>query len=92
MNIKKTILFIIPKLGSGGAERVIANLCQRLEDFEKYVVIFEKEIKYEVKANIIHIPLLPSFTIRIMEPANYYNLFTKHNQEKIILTFHNHIH
>ena len=60
MNIKKTILFIIPKLGSGGAERVIANLCQRLEDFEKYVVIFEKEIKYEVKANIIHIPLLPS--------------------------------
>jgi glycosyltransferase involved in cell wall biosynthesis len=24
-----------------------------------------------------------------MEPANYYNLFTKHNQEKIILTFHN---
>jgi len=52
MNKKKTILFIIPKLGSGGAERVIANLCQRLEDFEKYVVIFEKEIKYEVKANI----------------------------------------
>jgi len=25
-----------------------------------------------------------------MEPANYYNLFTKINQEKIILTFHNH--
>ena len=117
MNKKKTLLFIIPKLGSGGAERVIANLCQSLEDFEKYVVIFEKEIKYEVKANIIRIPLLSSknllfrilnfliiklrlknfkkkiktsFTISLMEPANYYNLFTKLNQEKIILTFHNH--
>jgi glycosyltransferase involved in cell wall biosynthesis len=117
MNKKKTLLFIIPKLGSGGAERVIANLCQILEDFEKYVIVFEKETKYEVKANIIHIPLLPSknllfrilnfliiklrlkkfkkkiktsFTISIMEPTNYYNLFTKHNQEKIILTFHNH--
>jgi len=115
MNKKKTLLFIIPKLGSGGAERVIANLCQSLEDFEKYVVIFEKEIKYEVKANIIRIPLLPSknllfrilnfliiklrlknfkkkiktsFTISFMEPANYYNIFTEHNQEKIILTFH----
>jgi glycosyltransferase involved in cell wall biosynthesis len=116
MNKKKTLLFIIPKLGSGGAERVIANLCQSLEDFEKYVAIFEKEIKYEVKANIIHIPLLPSknllfrvlnfliiklrlknfkkkiktsFTISFMEPANYYNLFTRQDQEKIILTFHN---
>ena len=115
MNKKKTLLVIIPKLGSGGAERVIANLCQSLEDFEKYVVIFEKEIKYEVKANIIRIPLLPSknllfrilnfliiklrlknfkkkiktsFTISFMEPANYYNIFTEHNQEKIILTFH----
>ena len=116
MNKKKTLLFIIPNLGGGGAERVIANLCQSLEDFEKYVVIFEKEIKYEVKANIIHIPLLPSknllfrilnfltiklrlknfkkkiktsFTISFLEPANYYNLFTKHNQEKIILSFRN---
>jgi hypothetical protein len=36
---KKEVMFITPHLGSGGAERVVANLCNGLTDYEKIVLI-----------------------------------------------------
>jgi glycosyltransferase involved in cell wall biosynthesis len=52
---KKKVMFIIPHLGSGGAERVVANLCNGLADYERIVLIFENIIKYNVDARIISI-------------------------------------
>jgi glycosyltransferase involved in cell wall biosynthesis len=52
---KKKVMFIIPQLGSGGAERVVANLCKGLADYERIVLIFENIIKYNVDARIISI-------------------------------------
>jgi len=52
---KKKVMFIIPHLGSGGAERVVVNLCNGLPDYEKIVLIFENIIKHNVDAQIISI-------------------------------------
>jgi len=52
---KKKVMFIIPHLGSGGAERVVANLCNGLADYERIVLIFENIIKHNVEAWIISI-------------------------------------
>jgi len=52
---KKKVMFIIPHLGSGGAERVVANLCNGLADYERIVLIFENIIKHNVDARIISI-------------------------------------
>jgi len=54
-NESKKIMFIIPHLGSGGAERVVANLSKIFDNYKKTVVIFQNVIKYEVNANIISI-------------------------------------
>jgi hypothetical protein len=55
---KNKVMFIIPylgSLGSSGAERVVANLCNGLVDHERIVLIFENIIKYNVEAQIISI-------------------------------------
>jgi len=52
---KKKVMFIIPHLGSGGAQRVVANLCNGLADYERIVLIFENIIKHNVDAQIISI-------------------------------------
>jgi hypothetical protein len=52
---KKKVMFIIPHLGIGGAERVVANLCNGLADYERIVLIFENIIKHNVDAQIISI-------------------------------------
>jgi hypothetical protein len=57
---KEKVMFIIPNLGSGGAERVVVNLCKGLTDYEKVVLIFEEVIKQDVEANIISINSPPS--------------------------------
>ena len=49
------VMFIIPHLGSGGAQRVVANLCNGLVDYERIVLIFENIIKHNVEARIISI-------------------------------------
>jgi Glycosyltransferase len=63
---KKKVMFIIPHLGSGGAERVVVNLCNGLADYERIVLIFENIIKYKVEA----------WTISINSPATQ-SLFKK---------------
>jgi len=52
---KKKVMFIIPHLGSGMAERVVANLCNGLVDYERIVLIFENITKYNVEVQIISI-------------------------------------
>jgi glycosyltransferase involved in cell wall biosynthesis len=52
---KKKVMFIIPHLGSGGAERVVANLCKYLSDYEKVILVFENIIKQDVNVQIISI-------------------------------------
>jgi len=54
MNQKK-VIFMIPHLGSGGAERVVVNLCNGLADYERVVLIFENLIKHKLEAQIISI-------------------------------------
>lgn len=63
---KKKVMFIIPHLGSGGAERVVVNLCNGLTDYERIVLIFENIIKHKVEA----------WTISINSPATQ-SLFKK---------------
>jgi hypothetical protein len=49
---KKKVMFIIPHLGSGGAESVVANLCKGLVDYGKIVLIFEEVIRQGLEACI----------------------------------------
>ena len=106
------ILFLIKVLAGGGAERVLVNLCKGLKDYDKRLVIFKKEKKYEVdvKEILISAPFLinfvkflvrlyklkkikktlnPTCTISFLEPANFYNVLSKTQKEKIILSFRN---
>ena len=114
---KKKVMFIIPHLGSGGAERVVANLCNGLADYERIVLIFENIIKYNVEAQVISInspasqsllrkllnfPIRylkikrikketnPNFTVSFLEPANLFNVLTKMDNQKTILSFCSH--
>jgi glycosyltransferase involved in cell wall biosynthesis len=68
------VMFIIPHLGSGGAERVVANLCNGLADYERIVLIFENIIKHNVEAQIISInsPATQSLFKKLFNfPARY---------------------
>ncbi|WP_287568351.1 glycosyltransferase [Thermodesulfobacterium sp.] len=46
------MVFLVSHLGSGGAERVVANLSHGIKDYENYIVIFEKVVKQEVNGEI----------------------------------------
>lgn len=48
----KRLVFLVSHLGSGGAERVVANLSHGIKDYENYIVIFEKVVKQEVNGEI----------------------------------------
>jgi len=50
-NEKIKLLFIIPNLAGGGAERVCVNICKGLKNYENYkiyLVLFQKILKYEI--------------------------------------------
>jgi glycosyltransferase involved in cell wall biosynthesis len=114
---KKKVMFIISHLGSGGAERVVANLCKGLSDYEKVVLVFESVIKQNINAKIISIEspasqnlikklfnfpvrflkikkikknINPDFAISFLEPANLFNVLTKKDNQKTILSFRAH--
>jgi len=48
---KKKILFVIPSLSGGGAERVVVNLINFLDEekYEKWLVLFESKLDYKEK-------------------------------------------
>jgi len=76
MNQKK-LMFIIPHLGSGGAERVVVNLCKGFSDYERTVLIFENIIKYDVEARIISInsPASQSLFKKLLNfPTRYFKI------------------
>jgi glycosyltransferase involved in cell wall biosynthesis len=111
---KKRVIFIIPHLGSGGAERVAANLCKGLSDYEKVILVFENIIKQDVNVQIISInspasqglirkmfnfphrylkikkikkDINPDFAVSFLEPANLFNILTKQDNKKTVLSF-----
>ena len=74
---KKKVMFIIPHLGSGGAERVVANLCSGLVDYERIVLIFENIIKHNVEARIISLnsPASQSLFKKLLNfPIRYFKI------------------
>ncbi len=74
---KKKVMFIIPHLGSGGAERVVANLCNGLVDYERIVLIFENIIKHNVEAGIISLnsPASQSLFKKLLNfPIRYFKI------------------
>ena len=53
---RKTLLFIIPSLSSGGAEKTVANLSEILKDkYNIKIIIFNHEIKYNVNVPVLSI-------------------------------------
>ena len=73
------LMFIIPHLGGGGAERVVVNLCNGFKDYEKHIVIFENKISYEVEANIISInsPASQNIVMKLLNFVKRFNALTK---------------
>jgi glycosyltransferase involved in cell wall biosynthesis len=74
---KKKVMFIIPHLGSGGAERVVVNLCNGLADHERIVLIFENVIKHNVDARIISLnsPASQSLFKKLLNfPIRYFKI------------------
>ncbi len=74
---KKKVMFIIPHLGSGGAERVVTNLCNGLADYERIVLIFENIIKHNVEARIISLnsPASQSLFKKLLNfPIRYFKI------------------
>lgn len=55
--MKKNLMFIIPQLIGGGAEKTVANLSKSLiKKYNVYIVIFyESEKKYEYSGELIHL-------------------------------------
>jgi hypothetical protein len=46
---KKKVIFIIPHIGSRGAEYIATNLCKSLSDYEKIVLIFGEVIRQDLE-------------------------------------------
>ncbi len=49
---KKKVIFMIPHIGSRGAECIATNSCRSLSDYEKIVPIFEEVIRQYLEACI----------------------------------------
>lgn len=49
------LLFIIPSLSKGGAERVLSVLLQYMREFSKDIIIFENKIDYHIEGTLINI-------------------------------------
>lgn len=66
-NIPLNIVFVIPALGGGGAERVVLNLCRGLQQYENaqcHIVCFSAKREYAVPPDIdVRICPLPPKTL-----------------------------
>lgn len=56
--MKKNIMFILPSLCGGGAEKTVANLSKKLiEDFNVYIIVFrDTKIKYSYEGKLVFLP------------------------------------
>ena len=53
---KKRLIFIIPSLAKGGAERVVATLSKALiHDFEIFILIYHEPVKYDICGKLINL-------------------------------------
>lgn len=75
----KNILFIVPDLSKGGAQRVVARLSKELANENNiYIVIFENNVSYEYKGELI---LLPRYNNRIVNNLSRYKKIRKIKKE-----------
>ena len=72
----KKLLFIIPTLAKGGAERVLAVLSNHLNGYKKDIVVFENKIDYEVDGNIINLDIPASESI-LIKIKNFFKRWKK---------------
>jgi len=73
----RKLMFLIPHLGSGGAERVLKNLTDGLRDYENYIVLFENVVKYNVNGElvILNSPASKNFVKKLINlPIRYYKI------------------
>ncbi len=54
MTDRKKIVFVIPNMEGGGAERTVSNLlkCLDRDKGELYLVLYEKKVKYDIPADV----------------------------------------
>jgi len=70
-------MFLIPHLGSGGAERVLKNLTDGFKECENYVVLFENVVKHNVNGELIILnsPASKSFVKKLINfPIRCYKI------------------
>ncbi|WP_029551356.1 glycosyltransferase [Thermocrinis jamiesonii] len=73
----RKLMFLIPHLGSGGAERVLKNLTDGLRDYENYIVLFENVVKYNVNGElvILNSPASKNLVKKLINlPIRYYKI------------------
>lgn len=90
----KTILFLIPSLGGGGAERVLVNLVNNL-DKTKYEITVQTLFDVGVNRNYLdkHIKYIPGFckqfqgntkVLKILSPNSLYRLLLKKRYDIVV--------
>jgi glycosyltransferase involved in cell wall biosynthesis len=93
MNPKKRILFILPSLKAGGAERVISFISQRLnsEEFEAKLIVlgFEKDAVYKV--DNIEVEFLNKSRLISAIPILFLKLFKENKKPVIVLGSISHV-
>lgn len=91
---KKSLLFLIPSLGGGGAERVLANLVNNL-DKEKYDItvqtLFDVGVNRQfLQSHITYIPGLPwqipgnTKLLKLVSPERLYRMLVKKEYDVVI--------
>lgn len=90
----KTILFLIPSLGGGGAERVLVNLVNNL-DKTKYEITVQTLFDVGVNRNYLdkHIKYIPGYRkqfpgntkmLKVLSPKNLYRLVVKERYDIVV--------
>lgn len=90
----KTILFLIPSLGGGGAERVLVNLVNNL-DKTKYMITVQTLFDVGVNRNYLnkHVEYMPGFckqfpgntkVLKILSPKSLYRLLVKRRYDIVV--------
>lgn len=80
---RKVTIFVVNSLSNGGAERVVANLSNKMTEMGKTVYIFtlSNDITYKVNENVKVIPLFNGKIKKIMKPFLIFYLSRKLTKE-----------
>ncbi|HZX50254.1 MAG TPA: glycosyltransferase [Candidatus Paceibacterota bacterium] len=88
---KKKVLFLIPTLAAGGAERVVSELSKHAPDhIELVLVVFEKKVSYEFRGRVeslavpVTSPILPRFPRFFLRWWRLRKLLTKEKPDSVV--------